>query len=79
MVFRAGARDGWAGERARLQQVLTEGECAAASRTTTNAYYTDAALEKEIWSARVRLGFESGEVLEPGSGTFIGFVPERPA
>ncbi|MDZ4351746.1 MAG: hypothetical protein U1B81_03875 [Arthrobacter sp.] len=68
----------WAAERAQLQEVLSEREYAAASRTTTNAYYTDAALVKEIWSAVDRLGFAGGEVLEPGSGagTFIGFAPE---
>lgn len=57
---------------------MSEREYAAASRTTTNAYYTDAALVKEIWSAVERLGFTGGEVLEPGSGagTFIGFAPE---
>jgi hypothetical protein len=69
----------WADERARLQHVLTEREYAAASRTTTNAYYTDAALVKEIWSAVDRLGLAGGEVLEPGSGagTFIGFALEN--
>ncbi|WP_258060940.1 DEAD/DEAH box helicase family protein [Arthrobacter sp. 4R501] len=68
----------WATERAQLQEVLSEREYAAASRTTTNAYYTDAALVREIWSAVDRLGFTGGEVLEPGSGagTFIGFAPE---
>ncbi|MBO1269517.1 helicase [Arthrobacter cavernae] len=67
----------WADERTRLQQILSEREYAAASRTTTNAYYTDASLVKEIWSAVDRLGFAGGEVLEPGSGagTFIGFAP----
>lgn len=71
-------KDDWAAERAQLREVLSEREYAAASRTTTNAYYTDAALVKEIWSAVERLGFTGGEVLEPGSGagTFIGFAPE---
>jgi N12 class adenine-specific DNA methylase len=69
----------WAAERAQLQEVLSEREYAAASRTTTNAYYTDAALVKEIWAAVDRLGFTGGEVLEPGSGagTFIGFAPDN--
>jgi N12 class adenine-specific DNA methylase len=71
-------KDDWANERTQLRQVLSEREYAAASRTTTNAYYTDAALVKEIWSAVDRLGFIGGEVLEPGSGagTFIGFAPD---
>ncbi|BAS18665.1 protein involved in methylation (plasmid) [Arthrobacter sp. Hiyo8] len=61
-------KDDWAAERARLAGILSEREYAAASRTTTNAYYTDAALVKEIWSAVEGLGFSGGEVLEPGSG-----------
>ncbi|UYY83667.1 DEAD/DEAH box helicase family protein (plasmid) [Arthrobacter sp. YA7-1] len=71
-------KDDWAAERTQLAGVLSEREYAAASRTTINAYYTDAALVKEIWSAVERLGFTGGEVLEPGSGagTFIGFAPE---
>ncbi|MGM7774499.1 helicase-related protein [Arthrobacter sp. KNU-44] len=71
-------KDDWAAERAQLAGILSEREYAAASRTTTNAYYTDAAIVKEIWSAVEGLGFSGGEVLEPGSGagTFIGFAPE---
>ncbi|MGY4541753.1 hypothetical protein ACVWY0_001666 [Arthrobacter sp. UYNi723] len=53
-------KDDWANERAQLRDVLSEREYAAASRTTTNAYYTDAALVKEIWSAVDRLGFTGG-------------------
>ncbi|MFK4298577.1 N12 class adenine-specific DNA methylase [Arthrobacter sp. GAS37] len=70
-------KDDWAAEREQLREVLDEREYAAASRTTTNAYYTDAALVQEIWSAVGKLGFTQGDVLEPGSGagTFIGFAP----
>lgn len=71
-------KDDWAAERGQLREVLDDREYAAASRTTTNAYYTDAALVQEIWSAVGKLGFRGGEVLEPGSGagTFIGFAPD---
>lgn len=71
-------KDDWAAEREQLREVLDEREYAAASRTTTNAYYTDAALVQEIWAAVGKLGFTGGEVLEPGSGagTFIGFAPD---
>ncbi|MFK4637136.1 helicase [Paenarthrobacter histidinolovorans] len=71
-------KDDWAAEREQLHGVLDEREYAAASRTTTNAYYTDAALVQEIWAAVGKLGFTGGEVLEPGSGagTFIGFAPD---
>jgi hypothetical protein len=67
----------WATERAKLQEVLTEKEYGAASRTTLNAHYTDAAIVRQMWSAVEDLGFTGGDVLEPGSGsgTFIGMAP----
>ncbi|MDO5752462.1 helicase-related protein [Arthrobacter sp.] len=67
----------WATERAKLQEVLTEKEYNAASRTTINAHYTDAAIVQQMWRAIEDLGFTSGDVLEPGSGsgTFIGMAP----
>ncbi|WP_343320545.1 SNF2-related protein (plasmid) [Arthrobacter sp. TMP15] len=67
----------WADERAKLQEVLTEKEYSAASRTTINAHYTDAAIVQQMWTAVEDLGFTSGQVLEPGSGsgTFIGMAP----
>ena len=61
-----------------LKQLLSPGEYAAARRTTRNAHYTDAGYVRAIWDAMRDLGFEGGEVLEPGSGsgTFMGMVPE---
>ena len=43
-----------------------------------NAHYTDPAIAAEVWQALQGLGFEGGQVLEPGSGagTFIGRAPE---
>jgi len=66
---------GWA--RAQLAKLLTPQELAAAARSTLNAHYTDAALVQAMWAAAGRLGFEGGQVLEPGSGSgnFIGFAP----
>lgn len=68
----------WDTERAQLRELLTESEYAEARRTTINAHYTDPAYVREIWSALERLGFDGGEVLEPGAGagTFIGLAPE---
>ncbi|WP_104111866.1 helicase-related protein [Arthrobacter sp. N199823] len=70
-------KDDWAEERAKLREVLTDKEFDAASRTTINAHYTDAAIVREMWAAVEQLGFTGGEVLEPGSGsgTFIGMAP----
>jgi hypothetical protein len=56
-------KDDWAAEREQLREVLHEREYAAASRTTTNAHYTDAALVQEIWAAVGKLGFTGGSAL----------------
>jgi SAM-dependent methyltransferase len=65
----------WA--RDQLREMLSPDELAAASRSTLNAHYTDAALVQPMWAAAERLGFAGGLVLEPGcgSGNFIGFAP----
>ena len=71
------AKDNWASERTELKSLLTEDAYAEARRTTINAHYTDPAYVREIWSALTDLGFEGGQVLEPGagSGTFLGLAP----
>jgi len=65
----------WA--REQLAGLLTPQELAAAARSTLNAHYTDAALVRGMWAAARQLGFDGGQVLEPGcgSGNFIGFAP----
>jgi SAM-dependent methyltransferase len=65
----------WA--RAQLADLLSLAELAAARRNTINAHYTGAVLATVIWTAARALGFESGQVLEPGcgSGNFIGLAP----
>ncbi|WP_420897631.1 helicase [Cryobacterium tagatosivorans] len=71
------AKGNWASERTELKSLLTGDAYAEARRTTINAHYTDPAYVREIWSALTGLGFEGGQVLEPGagSGTFIGLAP----
>ncbi|WP_286166924.1 helicase-related protein [Arthrobacter sp. AQ5-05] len=71
-------RPAYAEDRAELRELLTEAEYRAANRTVINAHYTDPALATEIWQTLQALGFEGGNVLEPGSGagTFIGLAPE---
>ncbi|MGO2170501.1 MAG: helicase-related protein [Micrococcaceae bacterium] len=68
----------WTRERSLLREVLDEAEWRAAERTTINAHYTDPAYATQIWAALGRLGFTTGDVLEPGSGagTFIGLAPD---
>ena len=71
----------FANDRAELRELLTEDEYRAANRTVINAHYTDPALAAEIWQTLQSLGYEGGNVLEPGSGagTFIGLAPEGTA
>jgi N12 class adenine-specific DNA methylase len=72
------SKSDWSRERAQLQDLLSDEAYSEARRTTINAHYTDPAYVREIWSTLERLGFEGGDVLEPGSGagTFIGMAPE---
>lgn len=71
-------RDDWAPARAVLRELLTEPEYVQARRTTLNAHYTDPQYVEAIWDALRKLGFDGGDVLEPGSGsgTFIGLAPD---
>ncbi|MDQ1249555.1 MAG: hypothetical protein QG597_3930, partial [Actinomycetota bacterium] len=68
----------WTRERDRLKELLTDTEYAAASRTTINAHYTDPVIAAAMWDTVTELGFDGGDVLEPGcgSGHFIGLAPE---
>lgn len=69
----------WDAERAELRNLLSDAEWDAAARTTINAHYTDPAIATQMWRALGALGFDGGQVLEPGSGagTFIGLAPEH--
>jgi N12 class adenine-specific DNA methylase len=72
------ARPEFEAEREELRQELSEDEYRAAERTVLNAHYTDPRVAQAMWQAMNDFGFESGRVLEPGSGsgTFIGTAPE---
>lgn len=72
------ARTEFEAEREELRQELSEAEYRAAERTVLNAHFTDPRVAQAMWQAMTDLGFESGRVLEPGSGsgTFIGTAPD---
>lgn len=65
--------------RTELRGLLGAEGFRAASRTTLNARYTDAALARAVWDVLTEAGFASttGRVLEPGcgAGTFLGLAP----
>lgn len=75
------AKTEWTSERTELRALLNDAEWDAAARTTINAHYTDPMIAREMWRALDMLGFDGGEVLEPGSGlgTFIGLAPDTAA
>ncbi|WP_086682572.1 SNF2-related protein, partial [Streptomyces pseudogriseolus] len=62
----------------RLRELLTDTEWEDARSNTLNAHYTDPQIVQQVWAAVRDLGFENGEVLEPGSGigNFIGYAPD---
>lgn len=65
--------------REQLKELLTPEEYRAAARTAINAHYTDVSIAQQMWDALTQLGFDGGEVLEPGcgAGTFIGLAPDE--
>ena len=71
----------WASEYAQLKELLTPEECAAARSSTLNAHYTSPTVIQAIYEAVGRMGFETGNILEPsmGVGNFFGMLPESMA
>ena len=69
----------WASEYAQLKELLTPEEYAAARSSTLNAHYTSPTVIKAIYDAVGRMGFETGNILEPsmGVGNFFGMLPEE--
>ena len=69
----------WAAEYAQLKELLTRSEYAAARGSTLNAHYTSPTVIKAIYEAVGRMGFETGNILEPscGVGNFFGMLPEE--
>ena len=69
----------WASEYTQLKELLTPEEYAAARNSTLNAHYTSPTVIKAIYDAVGRMGFETGNILEPsmGVGNFFGMLPEK--
>ena len=71
-------KDGWAKECAELKGLLSEDEYAAARSSTLNAHYTSPTVIHAIYDAVEKIGFRSGNILEPsmGVGNFFGMLPD---
>ena len=69
----------WATEYLELKTVLTPAEYEAARASTLNAHYTSPTVIKAIYEAVGKMGFTTGNILEPscGVGNFFGMLPEE--
>ncbi len=74
-------KDSWAKEYAELKGLLSEDEYAAARSSTLNAHYTSPVVIRSIYEAVEKMGFRSGNILEPsmGVGNFFGMLPDSMA
>lgn len=74
-------KDGWRELGERLKAALTPEEYAQAKRTTQYAHYTSEPIIRSVYSALDRMGFNGGQVLEPGMGVglFNGLMPDSMA
>lgn len=73
-----GENAGWGKEYAELKDLLTPEEYEAARASTLNAHYTSPTVIKAIYDTVGRMGFKTGNILEPacGIGNFFGLLPE---
>ena len=71
----------WAKEYAELKGLLSEDEYAAARSSVLNAHYTAPVVICSIYDAVEKMGFRSGNILEPsmGVGNFFGMLPDSMA
>ena len=71
----------WAAEYVELKELLTPEEYAAARASTLNAHYTSPTVIRAVYEAVERMGFRTGNILEPsmGVGNFFGLLPESMA
>ena len=74
-------KNSWAKEYAELKGLLSEEEYKAARGSVLNAHYTSPTIIRAIYDAVERMGFRTGNILEPsmGVGNFFGMLPESMA
>ena len=74
-------KENWSAEYTQLKELLSEDEYAAARSSTLNAHYTSPTVIRSIYDAVERMGFHSGNILEPsmGVGNFFGMLPDSMA
>ena len=74
-------KENWSAEYTQLKGLLSEDEYAAARSSTLNAHYTSPVVIRSIYDAVEKVGFQSGNILEPsmGIGNFFGMLPDSMA
>ena len=74
-------KNSWAKEYAELKGLLSEEEYKAARGSVLNAHYTSPTVIRAIYDVVERMGFRTGNILEPsmGVGNFFGMLPESMA
>ena len=74
-------KSAWAAEFSELKELLTPEEYTAARASTLNAHYTSPTVIRAIYEAVEKMGFRTGNILEPsmGVGNFFGMLPESMA
>ena len=71
----------FSGEFVQLKASLSEDEYDMARASTLNAHYTSPTVIKAIYNTVERMGFSTGNILEPacGIGNFFGLLPDNMA
>lgn len=72
-------KEAWNKEYKQLKEILTAEEFNVARGSTLNAHYTSPTIIRAMYNIIGRMGFESGNILEPscGVGNFFGMLPEN--
>ena len=74
-------KSSWAKEYAELKGLLSEEDYKAARGSVLNAHYTSPTVIHAVYDAVEKMGFRSGNILEPsmGVGNFFGMLPNEMA
>lgn len=72
------SKTNWSKECAELKSLLTPEEYESARGSVLNAHYTSPTVIRAIYDAVERMGFTTGNILEPamGVGNFFGMLPD---
>lgn len=72
------SKTNWSKEYAELKSLLTPKEYESTRGSTLNAHYTSPTVIRAIYDAVERMGFRTGNILEPamGVGNFFGMLPD---